>query len=753
MASRFGNGFRFLAVPLAALAFAACGGDDGGPTVLPDLSPKVDPFIGTKGYGNTVPGAMIPRGMVKLSPDTNGGTGTIDAYDWDHTRIEGFTHTHLEGPGGSNNGYSQILVAAMTGAVATTPAQWSSAYGHDAEEASPGYYAVTLQDYGIRAELTATAQCGVHRYTFPASDQARLVVDTTYNRGQSLDGELTLVSDTVVEGFGKYQVNPLVAMGLDDTAPGTGEATVYLSLKVSRPFLATSATFPTQTAVGAHLDFVTAAGDAIEVRVGISYLSVEQARKNRESQCEGRTFEAIRQAAVDAWNRKLYRVEVTGGTADQQTVFYTALYHTWMQPSDYTEDGKFFSGWDLVGREVVADGWRYLSDDWCGWDTGRVTHPLHALLDPESRSDLVRSYLQSYLDQGWLAKASWNALGDSRCMTANFHYCAIADAYVKGFRDYDADRVWEGLDKGSRQDSENALQEGLCGYLGQGTPPDYVDLGFVSTQCDYLQGASMTLEYATNDACVANFADASGRAQDAAFYRQRAGNWKNQWDASTGFPRPRNRDGTWVSPFDPGQWDAGFCEADAWIYLWSVQHDVCGLVQALGGAAGFESKLDEFFTGGHFDVTNEPDYHAPFLYAYVGQAAKSQTLVRDILAQSYFNGPDGMPGNDDAGATSAWIAFAMLGLYPVMPSGDGYVLASPVFEKAVVHLDPERQQGVDLVIEAPGASDANRYVQSATWDDQPLDRPYLTWEQVRRGGTLRMVMGPAASTWGAALCP
>ncbi|HOU54109.1 MAG TPA: GH92 family glycosyl hydrolase [Myxococcota bacterium] len=721
----------------------------------PDRTPLVNPFIGTQGDGNALPGPLVPRGMVKVGPDTASGVGTIESYEWNDDRIEGFSHTHLEGPGGSNNGYSQVLVTATTGPFSPEPTAWVSRYAHDREEARLGYYRVDLLDFDVQAELTAGLKCAVHRYRFDKAGSARVLVDTAHNRGESLEGRVVLKGPDGAEGTGRYQVNPLIAIGLADTNPGTGEMTVHFAIRASRPYdPENSGVFPIGAgAQGARLEYQVEAGEVVEVRVGISYRSVEQAWANLEEGCSG-TFEEVREAAVREWNRHLGRIDVTGGTEAERRVFYTALYRTWFQPADITEGGAFFSGWDGVGREVPADGWRYLSDDWCGWDTGRVTHPLHALVDPASRSDVVRSFLQSYRDGGFMAKATWNALGDSRCMTGNFQFCAVADAFVKGFREgYDAAEVFAALRKGSLEDSENALQDGLCGYLGQGTPPDYVDRGYVSIECDSLQGASMTLEHAQNDACVAHFAQAAGFDADAAFFQERSGNWRHVFDASTGFFRPRHRDGRWQDPFDPTAYDQGFTEASAWIYLWSVPHDVCGLVDILGGARAFEDRLDAFFVQGLFDITNEPDYHAPYLYAYVGRAATTQRLVRDLLARHFPDDPGGLPGNDDAGATSAWVVFSMLGLYPVMPSGEGYVIGSPVFPRAVVHLDPDRPGTRDLVIEASGTAPDHPYVQSATWNDVPLDRPFLTWEQVRLGGVLHLEMGPEASSWGSALCP
>jgi predicted alpha-1,2-mannosidase len=719
---------------------------------IPDLTPLVNPFIGTTAVGNVVPGPSVPRGLVKLSPDTNVESNSVEGYNWSNDHIQGFSHTHWEGPGGSGNGYSQILVMATTGELKTKVEEYASAFSHDDEIASPGYYAATLKDYAVRAELTATARCGVHRYTFNEGGEARLLIDLARTRGQALSGDAALVGDRRVEGFGKYQVNPLVAAPLIDTNPGTGEATVYFSAELDKPFLPTSATYPSDDSVGVHLDLSPAAGDAVVLKVGISLISVEQARKNLESECLGRTFEQVRAAAVEAWNRKLWRAEVTGGTLAQQRMFYTAVYHSFLVPADSSEDGRFFSGWDGVGQVVDSPDWRFMTDDWCAWDTARTTHPLHTILDPESRDDVAKTYIHTFEAAGWMAKQTWNALGDSRCMTANFQFCILADAYVKGFTGFDTDKAWAGIVKGATQDSENVLQNGLCGYLDQGTPPDYVNLGYVSDQCDSDQSASMTLEYAFIDSCISNFAKAIGKPDEAAKYLARSDNWRKVFDTSIGFARPKNRDGTWVEPFDPTA-PRGFTEADSWKYTWHVGHDVCGLVEAMGGAASFEAKLDEFFAGGHFAMDNEPDFQAPFLYDYIGKASKTQALTRDLLARHFKDAPDGLPGNDDSGAMSSWLVFAMIGLYPVAPSDGYYAITAPVFQKTVLHIDPERQAGVDFVIEAAGASDENPYIQSATLNGLVLETPRIAHADIAKGGKLALQMGPAPSTWGKALCP
>jgi predicted alpha-1,2-mannosidase len=710
-------------------------------------------MIGALGWGNALPGPTVPHGMVKLGPDTHGNQDNVDSYEYASDRIEGFTHTHLEGPGGSGNGYSQILLMPYVGAPAADKLAWSSTYRHQTEDAAPGYYAVTLDDWGIRAELTSTRRVGLHRYTFPATSEARVVIDLRQCRGVPLGGSLDVVGDDVVEGTGIYQMSPIVALALDDIEPGTGVTTIHFSAKFSRPF-AGSEVFQSGVSQAVRLDWETTEGEAIEARVGISYISVEQARENRVAETEDQTFEQVRQASVDAWNRLLWRVEVEGGTDDQRTMFYTALFRSFFQPADYTEDGRFWSGASGEGVVYPADGWRYYTDNWCIWDTAKTTHPLLTILEPEVVGDMVQSLVHTYEAGGWMQKCTWNAVGDPRIMIANNQFCVVADAYIKGIRNFDADTAMEGMKFGSMNDSPDPFDEGGCGWLERGTPRDYIDLGYVSYECDQTQSASMTLEHAYNDWCVAQMAQAMGNDDDATFYRQRSGNWRNLFNPEHGFSQRKHRDGRWVEPFDPAKYEAGFTEADSWKYTWFVPHDVCGLMDAMGGPEAFNAKLDTFFDDGHFAPDNEPDFHVPYLYGFSGALHRTADRVNGHILTAFSAEPGGLPGNDDAGATSAWLAFTMLGLYPVAPGEKWYWLGTPSFPKTTLHIDPQRRAGVDFVTEARNLSPDARYIQSATLNGVPLDIPRLSHADIVAGGSLVLQMSDTPGEWGRSIpCP
>ncbi|MBK7976818.1 MAG: GH92 family glycosyl hydrolase [Deltaproteobacteria bacterium] len=748
----------------AALVFAslaACGGGSGGGGAssppLDDLARYVDPMIGTLGSGNVIPGPSLPHGFVKLSPDTNAGTGDIDAYEYANDKIEAFSHTHLEGPGGSFNGYSQLGVMAVVGNPGFTESAYAQRFSHASEVAEPGYYAVTLDDSGVRAELTATARVGVHRYTFPATDRARLLIDVSHNRGFAVGGWVEVVDARTVRGFGLYQANPLVAV-FTGSAPGdTGLSPLYFHAVVDTPSRAAGTWSGTRgqpgvlraegADIGAFLDFTTGESQAVVLRVGVSAIDVEQARANLEQGAGELPFDAIRASARAAWNTVLNRVAVDGGGDDQRVQLYTALYHTLLQPVDFTEGGRYWSGADGVGAVYEARrGGAFYSDDWCLWDTFRTTHPLQTLVEPERRDDVVQSYVDAYQQSGWLPKCSWRATGDSRVMIGNHQGCMALDAWRKGFRGFDAETFYDAAKKSADLD-ENPVPALGCGYFERGTPPSYVKNGFVGLECDVTQAAAMTLEYAYDDWCLSELAGELGHGDDAERYAARAQNYRNQWNAANQSMQARFGWGAWLEPFDPtATW--GFTEANAWIYTWFVPHDVPGLMELMGGAAPFAAKLDTFFDGGHYDASNEPDFHAPYLYAWAGQPASTARRVRALLDSSFSSRPDGLPGNDDAGATSAWLAFSMLGLYPVTPGAPVYVLGTPSFERAELRLgDASGRHARSFVIEAPGASPASPYVQRATLNGAALERAWLTHDELAAGGTLVLEMGSTPSTW------
>ena len=652
-----------------------------------DLLAWVDPMIGTDGSGNAVPGPMVPHGFVKLSPDSQVGAGSVDAYEYSAGRLEGFSHTHLEGPGGGSNGYSNLLVMPWLGALPAQAADLSSGFSHDNEQAEVGYYAVTLDEHGVRAELSATAWTGVHRYTFPASDDARVVFDAGHSRGSAIDAEIVTDGDRF-EGWATYTMHPLLTYMLEDAPGSTGELTLYFHGRFSRPWSEQGVFTQDGSAldsasgdrisgedVGAWFSWATVEGEAVELRLGISLQSVAQATANLEAQAEGRSLEEVRAEAEDAWACRLGRLRVEGGEDHERTLLYTGLYRAMMQPSSLVEtDGAFVSG--TSGEPIhhdACDTRVFYADDWCLWDTYRSTHPLATMVEPETMDDRVASFLHQHQEGGWLPKCTWAATGYSRVMIGNHAVPVLADAVTKGFDDFDHELLWEAVYHTATEDDDAWLTDGICGYLNLGTAPEYTELGWVSHECDTSQSASMTLEYAYNDWTTARIAEALSLDDEAERFDARAESWRNHWDQDQGFMRGRHRDGSWVEPFDPEGPD-DFCESNSHVYSFFVPHDPEALVETMGGDAAFVTRLDTFFDEGWFEPSNEPSFHVPWLYNHSSQPQRATARVHTLLADHFAADPGGLPGNDDAGATSALYVLAAIGLYPMAP-GDGGVRA------------------------------------------------------------------------------
>ena len=741
---------------------------DVGPDVIEEPAPElldlaalVDPFLGTDGPGNVIPGALVPHGMIRASPDTESGFGSIDAYEHGDPRIEGFTHTHLEGPGGSQNGYSQLLLMPTTGPLEAALADLPSTFSSDTEEASPGYYAVTLEDYQVRVELTAAARAAVHRYTFlEAADAARLHLDLAHCNGAGIEAHAEVDDAHRIEGWATYELHPVLSLVLE----GTGLTTLYFVLELDAPIAAHGFTggtpddpagdAATGAGLGVWLDLGAAqAGDVREARVGISWIDEAQARANLDADVTGLTFDEVRAAARAAWNQRLHRVVVEGGTEEQRTSFYTALYHSMFQPADHTEaGGRFHSAADGPGEVFEDAAHRFYTDDWCMWDTFRTSHPLATLLEPETRADVMASMLHLYEQGGWLPKCTWHASGYSRVMTGHHAVSILADTAVKGVGDLDLELAFAAAWKHAVSDvPDDPGADGLCGYFNLGTVPSYLDLGYVPHECDATQAASMTLEYAYDDWCIAQLADLAGYPNQRDDLLARSASWKHHLNPAHGFMQGRWADGSWVEPFDPadGSDANSFVEATSWIFTFSVPHDVPGLVDALGGAEAFVARLDAYFAEGHHDMSNQPGFHIPFLYNRAGAPAKAQERVRQLVSEHFGAGRDGLPGNDDAGSTSAWLVWAAMGLYPINPGEPRYEIVTPLFARAEILLDAAYYPGGVFLVETVGSPALLPYVQAATLDGEPLDRAWLSHAEIAAGGTLELTLGEEPSSWGA----
>ncbi|UOV06838.1 GH92 family glycosyl hydrolase [Pseudoxanthomonas mexicana] len=729
----------------------------------------VDPFIGTGGEGHTFPGATVPYGMIQLSPDTRiqprkQGYGWAAGYRYDDTTIVGFSHTHFSGTGHSDLG--DLLLMPATGEPKLErgdPDQprsgYTSRFRHATETAQPGYYAVTLDDHQVRAELTASARVGMHRYTFPAGKPGHIVLDLRTSMydypGKISWSRLRVRPDGTVTGFRETR----------GWAPGRQ---LYFAVRFSRPptghqlhdteqdipykgFPPPGEKDPRQRAqiegrqLVAAFDVAAAAGQPLLVKVAISPVSEDNAIANLDAEAPGWDFDGMRASAKRQWSQALGAVEAHGDPA-QRTSFYTALYHTLLGPTLFMDSDGRYRGPDNAVHQ--ADGWTNYST-FSLWDTYRALHPLTTLLQPPQRTnDFVNSLLASRRQSPYGVLPVWSFHGlETWCMIGYHAAPVIADAYMKGIRGYDAEQALQAMVASANY----GPYDGIAAYR---------ELGYVPID-EEGEAASKTLEYAYDDWAIARMAQAMGRTDVATEFGRRASHWKHAFDPATGFMRARRRDGTFREPFDPAASGYGtdYTEGNAWQYSWYVPQDVAGLAAAHGGSdalldrldAVFDAKVDpsvfahmEDITGliGWYAHGNEPSHHVAYLYAYAGQPWRTQARLKQIMDTQYAPRPDGLAGNDDLGQMSAWYVFTTLGFYPVTPGSNQYVLGRPFLPRATLHLP----NGKRFTVVADALDDAHAYVGSITLNGRPLERTYLEHEEIMAGGELRFTMQAAPDT-------
>ena len=718
----------------------------------------VSPNIGTIGQmlTATVPYVQRPFGMARLAPITT--PGVTDRYLAD--KIYGF-------PAGS------ATLMASVGKTETDPAAYASDFDHDFETATPYYYEADLQTWKIKAEFTASEEAAYYRFTFPASAHSHLAL----TMGDSADLEVT--GENTVQGSQRI-VGPVGTI-----SNSGGQTREYFYAVFSRPLngfqtwgkeaLSHSARQAGDN-IGIVSDTATTAGEQIEVRVGISYISTDQARRNLEREIPGWGFDRVRSQTRAIWNSALSAIDVTGGTERQRVIFYTALYRSLGRMTDITEDGKYFSGYDHAVHE--AQGHDFYVDDGL-WDTYRSLHPLQLLLNARQQQDMVRSYLRMYEQSGWLPSFP-SAAGDQAVMIGHHAAEFILDVYAKGYRDFDVKEAYAATRK-------NATEATMIPWSRASlTPLDrvYFDKGFFpalkwgesetipDVTPERRQAVSVTIENSYDDWCVGQFALALGKQKEASYFGKLANNYQNLFNPEIGFMAPKDADGNWVAHFDPklGGGQGGrdyFTEVNAWLYTFGVQHDVPGLIQLLGGRDAFNTKLDRLFveqygtskyhfldqfpdaTGlvGQYAQGNEPSFHIPYLYDFSGQPWKTQRRVRQLMEVWYGDGPLGVPGDDDGGETSSWYVLSALGFYPVCPGSPVYEIGSPIFAKRIIRLG----NGKLFTILANHVSSRNKYVQSAQLNGKPLIGAWFLHSAVANGGTLVLEMGDRPNIlWGSA---
>ena len=715
--------------------FTACTSTPKQATI--DYTQYVNPFIGTDFTGNTYPGAQVPFGMVQLSPD-NGlpGWDRISGYFYPDSTIAGFSHTHLSGTGAGDLYDISFMPVTLPYKEAEAPLGIYSKFSHQDENATAGYYQVLLKDYGINVELTATERCGIQRYTFPEAKAAIFLnLKKAMNWDFTNDSHIEVIDSVTIQGY-RFS---------DGWAR---DQHVYFRTRFSKPFTAvqmdTTAILKDGKRMGtatiARFDFDTQKGEQILVNTALSGVSMEGAAQNLAAEVPEDNFDKYREAARDNWNRQLSKIAVKGDHKDDWVNFYTALYHTMLAPTIYSDvDGSYYGPDKKIHR---TDGWVNYST-FSLWDTYRATHPLLLLTQQERMPAIINSLIRQGEVYGYLP--IWGLWGvDNYCMIGNHAVSIIVEAYIKGLRGIDWSRAYEIIKKTLTRDHANSS------FFSQ-----VEQYGFYPHDLGY-EVASIHLENSYNDWCASIMAKKMGKEKDADFFLKRSMTYRNIYDKQCGFFRPRMSDGSWAEPFDPFRYDGDgdkryYCEANAWQYLFSVQHDIKGLMQLMNGKEGMEKRLDELFTTvsptneinenasgfiGQYAHGNEPSHHNAYLYNYVDKPWKTQRLIRQIISKQYNDSYNGISGNDDMGQTSAWLAFSMMGFYPVNPASGEYALGSPVLDKVIIHLNNGKQ--FEILIH--NQSETNIYVESVSYNGKKLSRPFITHEMIMNGGLLEFYM-------------
>ena len=728
----------FVSALLVALGMSACVSNQPTQTSI-DYTQSVNPFIGTDFTGNTYPGAQAPFGMVQLSPD-NGlpGWDRISGYFYPDSTIAGFSHTHLSGTGAGD--LYDLIFMPVTLPYKENPQGGLGIYSlfsHNDEEASAGYYRVKLQDYNINVELTATPRCGVQRYTFPkAESMVILNLKKAMNWDFTMDSKIEVVDSCNIRG---YRFSEGWARGQK----------VYFATRFSRPFKKMEITDADIKLRGeqvgtsniARFYFDTEEGDQVVVTTAISGVSMEGAQNNLKAEAPHNDFDKYLAEAKDAWNKQLSTIEVVGGNADDRVNFYTALYHSMIAPTIYSDvDGKYYGPDKQVHQ---ANGWTNYST-FSLWDTFRAAHPLFTYTEPARVNDMVKSFIAFFEQNGRLPV--WNFWGSETDMMIGYHSVpVIVDAYLKGIGDFDAEKALEACIATANIDE----YRGIGSYKKNGYIPYNVTDKYNSENWSL----SRTLEYAFDDFCIAEMAKKMGKTELANEFYKRSQNYRNVYNPATNFMQPIDDKGVFQPNFNPDEYTAHICESNAWHYFWSVQHDIKGLIALSGGQDKFAAKLDSMFTYipagneelpifstgmiGQYAHGNEPSHHVIYLYNKVRQPWKAQKYAAEVMHKLYFNAPAGLCGNEDCGQMSAWYVFSAMGFYPVNPVSGEYEIGTPLFPEMRLNL----KNGKTFTVLAPNVSRENIYIQSVKVNGKPYDKSYITHQQIMDGATVEFVMG------------
>lgn len=723
---------------LLLFSFSACVSQQSDAETECYATKYVNPFIGTDFTGNTYPGAQAPFGMVQLSPD-NGlpGWDRISGYFYPDSTIAGFSHTHLSGTGAGDLYDISFMPVTLPYKEADAPLGIHSLFSHDEETASAGYYQVRLKDYDINVELTATERCGIQCYTFPEADAAIFL-----NLRKAMNWDFT--NDTRIE-----VVDSVTIQGYRFSDGWARDQHIYFRTRFSKPFasvqLDTAAVIKDGKRVGssaiARFDFHTSAGEQILVTTAISGVSMEGAARNLAAEAPADDFDKYLAATRKNWNEQLSKVEIKSNDIDEKVKFYTALYHSMLAPTIYSDvDGAYYGPDKQVHQ---ADGWTNYST-FSLWDTYRAAHPLYTYIEPQRVNDMVKSFLAFSEQNGRLPV--WNFYGSETDMMIGYHAVpVIVDAYLKGIGDFDPKKALAACVATANIDEYRGI--GLYKKYG------YVPYDVTDHYNSENWSLSKTLEYAYDDYCIARMAEKLGEKQIADEFYKRSLNYKNVYNSQTTFMQPRNNKGAFIENFSPDDYTPHICESNGWQYFWSVQQDVDGLISLVGGKERFTQKLDSMFTYnpsadedlpifstgmiGQYAHGNEPSHHVIYLFNAIGQPWKTQKYAAEVMHELYRNTPAGLCGNEDCGQMSAWYVFSAMGFYPVDPISGKYEIGTPMYPEMKMHL----ANGKTFTILAPAVSKENIYIQSVKLDGKPYDKSYITHEQIMNGSIFEFEMG------------
>lgn len=768
------------------ISLAGCSqAEKKGPTTEINMVGKINPLIGastsneiggsTHGLGKTFPGAATPFGMVQLSPDTRTGDDTGPGYSWHHKTIEGFSFIHMSGIGWFGD-FGNFLVMPTTGDLKTAKGDdetpelgYRSRFSHDTEIAGAGYYAVTLDDYNIRAELTAAPKAGFIRFTYPKSKQSRIQIDLSRRiGGTSTEQYVEIVDDYTIKGWMKC---PPEGGGWGN-GQGNADYTVYFYCQFSEPLTKNagiwSAEIPDRAVrlreevasknyqnlvsnaeifkdisskkgkhLGIFFDFETEEGDEILLRNGISFVSMEGAQKNLESNINHWNFDKTRSEAESLWSNTLDKIKVEGGTERDNVVFATAMYHAFLDPREVNDvDGNYLG----IDKKVhKLDGFKYRSI-FSGWDVFRSEFPLLTVIAPGVVNDDINSLMQMAQFSGREYFPRWEIMNSySGCMLGNPAVSVLADAYVKGIRNYDVEKAYV-----YAKNSVEKFGNGEKGYTTQ------------SSENKKIKSISHTLQYAYSDWCVSKLASELGKTEDAKIFFKKSKNYKNLWNEKVRWFRGKNEDDSWMKWKGKTKHGQGSKESNPYQQGWFVPHDVGGLIELMG-AEYFETELIRFFENSpedfmwndYYNHANEPVHHVPFLFNKIGKPWLTQKWTRTICERAYGTDVLGLVGNEDVGQMSAWYILAAIGIHPICPGKATYQITSPVFNKITISINQEYYKGRTFTIIAHNNSKENIYIQSAKLNGKPINRSWITHDEIVSGGELYLEMGSKPNKhWG-----